>query len=91
MPPDADDIEQVPLLEDGAEGERIQMAEVGEAEGKDETVEAGELVPDQGNLPRKRRQPIRMLDSDGSIYELENIILPEGWGSDSDSEEEFCV
>ncbi len=79
------------MLADGEEREVIQMHGAGGGAEPDEAkdgAEGGEPRREEGNILRTRRKPIRMLDVDGSIHEVDNnIVLPEGWGSDSDSDE----
>ena len=91
MPPreaEGNDVEHVPMLEAIADINEDPVAENDENGGV-----AIEVVEDEergalGRDPlRNKKKPIRMLNEDGTIYEMENnIVLPEGWGSDSDDE-----
>ena len=85
-------VEQVPLVEINADIENYPAAD------KNEVPAVAVKLGEQGNigalggLPinqnrKNKRKPIRMLNEDGTIYEMEdNIVLPEGWGSESDED-----
>ncbi len=75
------DVENAPLLEDIGRPGGNQIAH--ENEDPNDNIEMAQVGVI--TIPKRACKSIRMLNSDGSIYEMvDDIVLPEGWDSDSD-------
>ena len=79
---DTHDMEHVPLIEGIVDNDQDINNDVEDAVAMNIIEEPGDEEVTGG---RGRKKPIRMLNEDGTIYEMENnIVLPEGWGSDEE-------